>query len=127
MGFVKWHDVKDQIPTSQEGRAQARSALEAEFAGYLLREMRKEQGLSQADLAQRMGVSQRRVSAIERGDLARVEVETVSSFVSALGGVVHLVAEINGETVRITGVGESQSPGDHSPLVGSTSRRRRTS
>lgn len=102
MGFIRWEELKAQLPPmTPEERAEARSALEAEIAAYVLRELRKEHGLSQAQLAERMGVSQRRVSAIERGEIDRNEVSTVRNYVEALGGRVHLVAEFDGKTTLI--------------------------
>ena len=100
--FVRWEDVEKRLgPMTPERRAAAQSALEAEIAAYVLRELRKQHGLSQAQLAERMGVSQRRVSAIERGDMDRVEVSTVRSYVEALGGKVRLVADFDGEQTLI--------------------------
>ena len=101
MGFVKWDDVQDQIPSTPEGRRQAESAIEAQLTGHVLRELRKQQRLSQAQVASIMGVSQRRVSAIERGEVARTEVHTIASYVQALGGHLQLDATVNGETTTI--------------------------
>lgn len=61
---------------------------------YKLAEIRRAQGLTQTDVAAAMHVSQRRVSAVERGDLARTELGTVASYVQALGGQIELVASI---------------------------------
>jgi len=101
MGFVKWDDVQDQIPSTPEGRRHAESAIEAQMTGYVLRELRKQQRLSQAQVASIMGVSQRRVSAIERGAMARTEVHTIASYVQALGGFLRLDVEVDGETTTI--------------------------
>ncbi len=101
MEFVKWEDVKDQAPVSAEALATAQSAIESEFAGFVLRELRRQNGLSQAQLAVRMGLSQRRVSAIERGELDRSEVGTLRSYISALGGHVHVIASVGDQTIRI--------------------------
>lgn len=101
MGFVKWDDVEHQIPSTPEGRRRAESAIEAEMSGYLLRQLRKGQGLSQEQLAERMGVSQRRVSAIERGEVDRSEVATIRAYVTALGGELEVMARIDGTTTQI--------------------------
>ncbi len=101
-GFVRWEDFESRRgPMTPERRAAARSALEAEIAAYHLRELRKQHGLSQARLAERMGVSQRRVSAIERGDMDHVEISTVKAYIEALGGRVRLIAEFDGEFTPI--------------------------
>ena len=45
-----------------------------------------------------MGVSQARVSRIEKGQLARSEVDTLAAYVSALGGQLKIVADFGDET-----------------------------
>lgn len=47
----------------------------------------------QADIAEVMGVSQARVSQLERGDLIRTELGTLHSYIAALGGTLRLHAE----------------------------------
>jgi DNA-directed RNA polymerase specialized sigma subunit len=49
-----------------------------------LTEMRKKAGLTQAEVAEAMGVSQQRVSAIESGAVA--ELATLGDYTRALGG-----------------------------------------
>jgi DNA-binding XRE family transcriptional regulator len=58
----------------------------AEMRGYRLREVREAAGLTQAQLAERIGVGQRQISKIERGDLDSVRVGTVRRYIEALGG-----------------------------------------
>lgn len=101
MGFVKWDEVQDQIPSTPAGRQEADSAVERQLTGHVLRELRKQQRLSQAQVASIMGVSQRRVSAIERGQMARTEVHTIAAYVQALGGHLQLDATVDGETTTI--------------------------
>lgn len=60
---------------------------------HRLAELRKQQGLTQTDVAQQMGVSQRRVSQIERGKVDRSEVSTLRVYVEAIGGRVEIVAD----------------------------------
>ncbi len=99
--FTNLDDVLAQRPIDPEVLAGEVSAVEAQMSGYLLRQLRKGQGLSQEQLAERMGVSQRRVSAIERGKVDRSEVATIRSYVTALGGELELVARIDGTTTQI--------------------------
>ena len=99
--FTTLDDVLAQRPIDPEVLAGEVSAVEAQMSGYLLRQLRKGQGLSQEQLAERMGVSQRRVSAIERGNVDRSEVATIRSYVTALGGELELVARIDGTTTQI--------------------------
>ena len=48
-----------------------------------------------------MGISQRRVSAIERGDIDRSELTTLRAYIEALGGHIHIVAEFDEVTAQI--------------------------
>jgi hypothetical protein len=48
-----------------------------------------------------MHVSQRRVSAVERGDLTRTEVGTVAAYVAALGGRLEIVADSGNQRLII--------------------------
>jgi transcriptional regulator with XRE-family HTH domain len=52
--------------------------------------MRQERGYTQADVAERMGVSKGRVSQIESGQVSGTDV--VARYVEALGGNLMLVA-----------------------------------
>jgi predicted XRE-type DNA-binding protein len=45
-----------------------------------------------------MGVSQARVSRIEKGQLSRSEVDTLAAYVSALGGRLKIVADFGDES-----------------------------
>lgn len=58
----------------------------AEVRAYRLRELRESAGLTQAELARRIGVGQRQVSKIENGDLESTKVGTIRSYLEAVGG-----------------------------------------
>lgn len=58
----------------------------AEVRAYRLRELREQAGLTQAQLAERIGVGQRQVSKIKRGDLDNAKVGTIRSSLEAVGG-----------------------------------------
>jgi len=69
--------------------AQARAdALAAEMVAQVradrLAELRKERALTQQQVAARLSVSQHRVSQIEHGGLASVQVDTLRRYVEAL-------------------------------------------
>lgn len=53
---------------------------------YELKEARKEQAVTQKQLAERMGVSQKRVSILESGDVDRTEIRTLRRYLQAIGG-----------------------------------------
>ena len=69
---------------------------------YGLAEIRKRQsGARQTDIAVTMGVSQARVSKLERGDLSRTELGTVQSYIAALGGCVRILAEFGEDRFEV--------------------------
>ena len=115
MGFAKWDDVQEQVPSTPEGHQEAESAIEAEVTGHVLRELREQQHFSQAHVAAVLGVSQRRVSAIERGEVPRTEVHTIAAYVQALGGHLCLDATVDGETTTIASF--------HPPIVDASAAR----
>lgn len=107
--------MADHWPTWDELRAKDKAAgrideakvaehreriLDAQRA-YRLAEVRKSLGLTQTDVAAVMHVSQRRVSAVEHGDLTRTSLGTVATYVAALGGRVEIVASFGDERIVI--------------------------
>jgi transcriptional regulator with XRE-family HTH domain len=70
-----------------------------ETRGWRLAEMRKRRGLTQEQVAQRMGVSTSRVSQIESGDLSTQDVLT--RYISALGGTLKLIADFGDEQLKV--------------------------
>lgn len=57
-----------------------------EVRAFKLRELRQDAGLTQQQVAERIGVSQRQVSKIERGDLDSAKVGTIRGYLEAVGG-----------------------------------------
>ncbi|MHB9858305.1 helix-turn-helix domain-containing protein [Streptomyces sp. YIM S03343] len=91
-GYTSWRETKRRLratrpETSDEEWAarkrKARTATEAYVLGYHLREIREERGLSQAEVAASVGISQARVSQIERGEIHNLE--TMRTYAAALG------------------------------------------
>jgi DNA-binding XRE family transcriptional regulator len=56
-------------------------------------------GLTQAQVARRMGVRQERVSAIERAEPGATEIRTLASYVEALGGRLDIVADFGRDRI----------------------------
>jgi predicted XRE-type DNA-binding protein len=52
---------------------------------------------TQVQVAEAMGVTQARVSRIEKGQLERSEVDTLAAYVKALGGKLKIVADFGDE------------------------------
>jgi DNA-binding XRE family transcriptional regulator len=103
MSAVSWEEAKRRaherrkaagLPVrSAEEKQAAMDRLAAEVRAYRLAEIRREQELTQKDVAEVMGVSAPRVSAIEHGEADRTEVATLRSYVEALGGRLRVVAD----------------------------------
>lgn len=64
-----------------------------------LAEMRKKAGLTQVEVAEAMGVSQQRVSAIESGAVA--ELATLADYIRALGGELKVIADFGDSWRRV--------------------------
>ncbi|GAB2798259.1 helix-turn-helix domain-containing protein [Streptomyces daliensis] len=101
-----WDEVKGRMrersaPVSEtewESRKQAaRLATEAYVLGHHLRELREEQGLTQAQVAASLGISQARVSQVERGEIHQLE--TMCTYAAALGAKVTLALEYEGRVI----------------------------
>ncbi|MEO3871949.1 helix-turn-helix transcriptional regulator [Nonomuraea sp. B12E4] len=65
------------------------------IAGLRLGEIRKRMGLTQQIVAERMGVSQKRVSAIESATLPNIKVSTLAAYAEALGGSLDVSIDID--------------------------------
>lgn len=105
--YSKWSDVKRRAHAvdarSEDERAVAKRAArerrEAYVRGHQLAEMRKAVGLTQAEVAARLGISQARVSKIESGEISGIDV--IRGYVTALGGTVDLVATLGDRTWKV--------------------------
>lgn len=90
MKAARWQTVRAQAAIDGKiDEQQVTQLKEAALAGVRaqrLAEVRGAAGLNQTEMSQRLGISQSRVSRIERGDLERTELATLRSFVRALGG-----------------------------------------
>jgi len=70
------------------------AAVAARARPHRLAELRARSGLTQAEVAERLGVRQERVSAMERGDVSAMESRTAAAYVEALGGRLEITAEL---------------------------------
>ncbi|MDX2543997.1 helix-turn-helix domain-containing protein [Streptomyces sp. WI04-05B] len=101
--FHSWDEVKEEVFDAEdldEIAAGARRMVSVARA-HRLAEMRRQLGLTQREVADRMHVRQERVSAIERGKTSSAEVGTVAAYVAALGGELEIVANFNGARVVV--------------------------
>jgi transcriptional regulator with XRE-family HTH domain len=74
------------------------SIFKALSGHHPLMQMRKQRGMSQAEVVRAMGVSQARVSQNEHGDIEKMQVESVATYVAAIGGHLRLVADFDQAT-----------------------------
>ena len=97
-GFSKWDHDAFRARAGEEA-TRRRGTIMAEQWGCQLAEQRKRLGITQAGLAEAMGVTPGRVSQIEHGEVSTVE--ALAGYITALGGRLELVADIGGRLVRM--------------------------
>ncbi|NRI67661.1 helix-turn-helix transcriptional regulator [Rhodococcus sp. MS16] len=85
-----------------------RAAVEAhkdrmieEVRAYRLKELRESAAMTQGQVADRLGVGQNRVSNIERGDLAHIQIDTLRRYVEAVGGSLRVEVELGDDRFQI--------------------------
>ncbi|MCX4753052.1 XRE family transcriptional regulator [Kitasatospora purpeofusca] len=88
-----WKEVRPEVVTDEARVAAHRAKLDAEVRAYRLAEIRKEQALTQVEVAEIIGVTQPNVSRLEKGDLDGAALATIRAYVEALGGRLRLVAD----------------------------------
>jgi len=83
----RWTEVTGKRPAPSEG---ARAGIEQDLAlGQLIYDLRTAAGLSQRELAERMGTTQSVISRLEEGGGARNRIDTLARVATALNR--HLV------------------------------------
>jgi DNA-binding XRE family transcriptional regulator len=96
-----WRDVKDKARAVDPEwdtdervtrRTRMREQMLASVSGAQLAEIRKQLGMTQAQLAEAAGLSQARISQIENGTVTNLE--TLRAYVAGLGGHLDVVARI---------------------------------
>jgi predicted transcriptional regulator len=89
----EWEDIRPGIVAGLGGEAvieQAHQHTQAYIDAYRLAERRTGLGLTQAEVAERMGVTKSRISQIERGEVSTVDV--IARYVQAIGGQLQISA-----------------------------------
>lgn len=80
--YSRWEDVKRKRPALD---AETRTEIEHDLAlGQLIYDLRTEAGLSQRELAERMGTTQSVISRLEEGGGARNRIDTLVRVATAL-------------------------------------------
>jgi predicted transcriptional regulator len=100
-----WKDVRTEALArgriKEEEIAEYRRQMLAEVRAHRLAEIREAAGLNQTEVAGRLGVSQSRVSRIERGAMDHTELATIRAYIGALGGELELVAKFEDERITV--------------------------
>lgn len=94
-----WHTIRAQ-KLSEAQLENIDAAIEEELLELDLRELREVSGLTQVELAARVGITQSELSKLERRNNQRVA--TLRRYVQALGGTLELTAVVNGKRIRMT-------------------------
>jgi hypothetical protein len=89
------------FPGSADEVEAGAAALLARNRARTLAQQRTRLGFTQAQVAQRMGVRQERVSAIERAEPGATEVRTLAGYVEALDGRLEITADFGDERVLL--------------------------
>jgi len=80
--YSRWDDIKSKRPTPN---AETRVGVEQDLdLGQLIYDLRTEAGLSQRELAERMGTTQSVISRLEEGGGARNRIDTLARVATAL-------------------------------------------
>jgi hypothetical protein len=97
-GTNNWKTIREKRVGDDPARVErARQALLAELK---LANLRKHRKASQADVAEKLAVSQANVSQLEHGD---IKFSTLVGYVEALGGRLRMQAVFDDETVAFSG------------------------
>ena len=94
-----WSFVEEFFPGQAAEVDAGAAALLAGSRARTLAEQRIRLGLTQAEMAERMGIGQDQVAAIERAEPGTTDVRTLVAYVEALGGRLEITAEFGGDRV----------------------------
>ncbi|MEV0223038.1 helix-turn-helix transcriptional regulator [Streptomyces sp. NPDC050704] len=101
MKLGSMNDVTADITPEKRARIDEikREMVDAE-RGYELAALRKAQGMTQVQVAKVMGVTQGRISQIERGGV-RLDTSTMGAYLQAIGGELTILATVGNVSVRL--------------------------
>ncbi|MFC5993809.1 helix-turn-helix domain-containing protein [Pseudonocardia hispaniensis] len=101
MSTVRWSEIRgEHVAAAGEERVeQGKARLLGQVRAHRLAETRKRRGLTQRQVAAAMGVTVGRVSQIENGELAGIDV--LDRYVHALGGNLQIVANFGDEQIKV--------------------------
>jgi ribosome-binding protein aMBF1 (putative translation factor) len=105
MKSMRWDDVKVERrrrhPVDEAAIERHEERMLAETRAFRLAEIREASGLKQEEVAERIGVSQSRISRMEHGDIDRAGLSTIRDYIEALGGEMEVLAKFGDERIVI--------------------------
>lgn len=96
-GSRSWEQVRSELGLNAADVARHGARFEAGTHACRLAEIRKHRRVTQQDLAEALGVSQSRVSQIERQGIDDTVLSTLAAYVEALGASILVVADFGEE------------------------------
>lgn len=99
MDINEYLSTRDDV--TPELLLEARRATADKIEAYQLAAIRKDQQVTQRQLAKQMGVGQSRVSEIEHGDLGSTRLDTIRRYVECLGATLSVSVEWNGKKIDL--------------------------
>ena len=96
-GGRSWEQVRGELGLDSAEVARHRARFEAGAGAHRLAEIRKHRRVTQQDLAEALGVSQSRVSQIERQSVDDTVLSTLAAYVEALGASILVIADFGEE------------------------------
>ena len=97
-----FHEYARSRGVTDEMVAEARAELDAYIEAYNLAQTRKSQALTQREVAEQMGVSQKRVSELEHGKLGSMRLDTLRRYVESIGGKLVATAVFPDKTIELS-------------------------
>ena len=85
-GHTPWSKIRDKMPSEQRERV-AERVTDIKI-GMLIAELREEHGMTQQEVANKLGISQPGVSQMEAGE--EIQLSTLRKLVGTMGGEVIL-------------------------------------
>ncbi|GAB3807364.1 hypothetical protein GCM10028798_31750 [Humibacter antri] len=98
---ISLEQMAERLGISEQKRFADADRLRAEARAWQLRELRKAAGLTQAQLASEIHVSQKRISQIERGTIENLKVETLRRYLGGIGLEPSLFISVDDRPTRI--------------------------
>lgn len=93
MSTITLEELDAMRPLDPAAVEQAAQAMRQQVRAARLKDVRREQSMTQVELASSLEISQRRVSQIERGEIEMAKLDTLRRYIEALGGKLTVEAE----------------------------------